>query len=129
MVEPGYRPPKSAERADVGAVPAVDGLVGIADDAEVGSLGAPRLEQMELQWVDVLELVDEEMSEPPPLHGGEVTVVAHRACALDEHVVEVDQPAFALQPLVALVDRRHDRRCQRRPAAGFVARGPRTHRG
>ena len=77
---------------------------------------------MELQWVDVLELVDEEMSEPPPLRGREVTVVAHRTCALDEHVVEVDQPAFALQPLVALVDRRHDRRCQRRAAAGFVAR-------
>ena len=78
---------------------------------------------MELQWVDVLELVDEEMSELPPLHGCEVTVVAHRVCALDEHVVEVDQRAFALQPFVALVDRRHDRRCERRAAARVVARG------
>ncbi len=56
------------------------------------------------------------------LDRGEVAVVADRASALDEHVVEVDERAFALHPLVALVDRGDDRRRQRWPAARLVAR-------
>ena len=77
---------------------------------------------MELQRVDVLELVDEQVAVLPVLDRGEVAVVADRASALDEHVVEVDERALALDPLVALVDRGDDRRRQRRPAARLVAR-------
>ena len=81
----------------------------------------PRLEQVELQRVDVLELVDEEVAVLPVLDRGEVAVVADCAGALDEHVVEVDQRALALDALVALVDRGDDCCRQWRPPAHFVA--------
>ena len=53
------------EEADVGAVPAEDALVGVAHHAEVVAVAAPTLQETELGGVDVLELVDEEVTETP----------------------------------------------------------------
>ena len=64
-VAPGWWAVKSLEPAAVGAVPPVDGLVGVADHAQVGPAAAPGLEQGLLERVDVLELVDEQVAEPP----------------------------------------------------------------
>ena len=82
------------QHADVGAVPAVDRLVGVADDAQVGAVAEPGLEQAELQRVDVLELVDEEVAEAPAL--GRRRSRGRRSMRLRrtaEQVVEVDQRA------------------------------------
>ena len=98
------------EEADVGAVPAEDALVRVADHAEVGPVAPPALQQPELGGVDVLELVDEQMAEAPALPGGELAVGLERVRAQQQQVVEVDEPAPPLLVLVALVDRRDHRR-------------------
>ncbi len=117
IVDPGNRSANCASAGRVRAVPAVDRLVGVADDAQVGASGAPGLEQVQLQGVDVLELVDEEMAELPVLHFGDARVFEHGSCAQDEHVVEVDEGSLALDPLVALVDRGNRARRERRAAS------------
>jgi hypothetical protein len=60
------------EVAGVGAVPGVDGLVRVADDAQVVRSPSQASQQVELERVDVLELVDEEVPEAPVLGGGEL---------------------------------------------------------
>lgn len=49
--------------ADIGAAPAVDGLVGIADDAEVVVARRENLRELVLRAVRVLILVDEDVAE------------------------------------------------------------------
>ena len=91
--------PAGAERLQetgIGAVPAVDRLVRVTDDEHVPAVAAPGLEELELQRVDVLELVDEEMPEPPALGGGEPGVPLQRAGAGREQIVEVDDVAPGL---------------------------------
>ena len=83
--------PEAGEVAGVGAVPGVDRLVGVADHAQVGAVAPPRLEQAELEGVDVLELVDEQVPEAPALGGAERAVVLQGVGAQDQQVVEVDQ--------------------------------------
>ena len=80
----------------IGAVPAVDRLVRVAHHAEVGPSPTPGLEEVELQRVDVLELVDEEVAEAPPLRSGEVGLVVELRGAQLEQVVEVDHATLAL---------------------------------
>ena len=123
VVEPDDLRPReplgeAGEVGGIGAVPRVDGLVGVADDAEVGSIVAPRLEQPELQGVDVLELVDEQVAEAPALGRAEPAVVLQGGGAEQQEVVEVDlvlAPLLVLVPLVQLGD---DARRQRRAATG-----------
>ena len=59
------------QRRRVGAVPAVDRLAVIADEADVGATVADGVEQRELQRVEVLRLVDEQVAEPPAHDVGE----------------------------------------------------------
>jgi hypothetical protein len=105
------------EVVGVGAVPAVDGLVGVADDAEVVAAVQPGGQQGELQRVDVLELVDVEVPEPPPLGVAERLVGAQRPDALLEQVVEVDEALVGLEVLVVAVDAGDRGRRQGRVAA------------
>jgi hypothetical protein len=80
----------------VGTVPGVDGLVGVAHDAEIGSAPEPPAQQSELERVDVLELVDEEVAEPP-VSGGRVLGVGGQVPRRQaEEVVEVDEAPLAL---------------------------------
>ena len=67
--------------------------MGVAHHEHVPPVAAPRLEQPELQRVDVLELVDEEVAEAPALGGGEAGVALDGAGARAEQVVEVDDVA------------------------------------
>ena len=106
----------------VGAGEAVDRLVGVADDAEVAAVAEPRAEQPELRGARVLELVDEEVTEPPALRGGELGVALEHVGAAGDQVVEVDQAALALLPLVVAVDRRD---LGRRPGGGATGGGDR----
>ena len=92
--------------AAVGAVPAVDGLTGIADGADVSCAAADGLraaqpfpQQVPLQPVEVLELVHEEVAMQPATSGGEVLVGSHQARAFVQQVVEVQQPAPRLGAL------------------------------
>ena len=94
----GRRPPAVdvEEEPGVGAVPAVDRLLRVADRGDVVAVAPPGLEQAELQRVHVLELVDEQVAEPPALGGRERVVVLEGAGDEREEVVEVDEAAAAL---------------------------------
>ena len=102
----GRRPPAVdvEEEAGVGAVPPVDRLLRVADRRHVVAVAPPRLEQAELQRVHVLELVDEEVAEPPALRRREGLVLLERPGDQREQVVEVDEAAATLAVLVAGVD-------------------------
>ncbi len=104
----GHQAREAAEQARVGAVPAVDGLVGIPHGTEVGAAAHQRLDQAELGRVDVLELVDREVPVAPPHALGEGGVITEQIGRADEHVVEVERPATAKGELVG-VEGRHDR--------------------
>ena len=123
--DPGAPEPvgEAREVAGVGPVPRVDGLVGVADHAEVGAVAEPAGQQLVLRGVDVLELVDEQVPEPPPLGGRELGVGRQRVGAQEEQVVEVDQAPAPLLGPVPLVQVGHGRPGDRRPAAGEFGRG------
>ena len=124
MWPPGKRAVERDQRRGVGAGEAVDRLGGIADDREVVRAAEPRAQEPQLQRGGVLELVDEEMAEPPALPGRELLVVRDRVGAAAEHVVEVDEVARALLGLVARVAAatpRPRRVGVRRPAASAAA--------
>ena len=93
-----------AEVRRVGAVPAVDRLVRVTDDAQVLPAAEPA-RQVVLERVHVLELVDEQVPEAPPLRVGERPVLVHGRRAVGQQVVEVDDPALPLLVLVLPVER------------------------
>ena len=64
-VTPGIDPFDLGHRRVVGAVPSIDRLARVADQTDVGTSASPRLEQRVLQRVEVLRLVDEEVTESP----------------------------------------------------------------
>ena len=84
------------EERGVGAVPAVDRLMRVAHDAEVGAVALRCPQQPVPQRVHVLDSSDEEVPEPPPLGGGERGVVVHGVGALGEQVVEVHEELVRL---------------------------------
>ena len=93
-----------AEQPGVGAGERVDRLVGVADHAQVGPVAEPGAHEAELRRAGVLELVDEEMAEPPPLHRRELGVGLQRVRAPPDEVVEVEEAAPPFLALVTLVD-------------------------
>jgi hypothetical protein len=102
----------------VGPVPAVDGLVGVTHDTEVVAVAEPTAEQPELQRVHVLELVDEEVAEPPALRIAERAVGLQGGGAMGQEVVEVDEALALLLLLVPGEPLRHDARRSGDPAGG-----------
>jgi hypothetical protein len=90
------------EDARVGAAPRVDGLVGVAGDAQVPAFLGQQAGELVLVPVDVLELVHEDVGEPPaPGVEGAAAVLEHPH-GLDEQVVEVERVRFLEDLLVAL---------------------------
>ena len=89
--------------ARISTVPAVDGLAWVAHREQVLAGTEPGVKQSQLRRVGVLELVDEEVLEPPVLHRGECRV---RGDVLDEaieQILEVNKPKMALFLFVARV--------------------------
>ena len=97
--------PEAADVADVGAAPAVDGLVVVADDAEVAVLLGERAEEAVLRGVRVLELVDQDVVEAATdgvLLG--LLAVFEDAEDVENEVLEVDGVRRAELLFVAAVD-------------------------
>ena len=107
----------------IGAVPAVDGLVGVADDAEVLPAVQPGVQEGELQGVDILEFVHVQVPEAPALGIGEALVAGEGLSATVQQVVEVDQVPLLLGVLVVAEDPGHDGQLQGRGAVRRL-RGP-----
>jgi hypothetical protein len=98
---------EAGEGGGVGTVPRIDGLVRVAYHAQVVAAADPRLEQAALERVDVLELVDEHVLEPPALRLRELLVLEQVTATQTEEIVEVDEAPVPLLVLVALEDRSH----------------------
>ena len=108
----------------IGTVPAVDGLIGVSHRAQIGPAAQPCGQQIELEGVHVLELVDVEVPEAPPLGIGESTISGQGVTALVQQVVEVDQVTVGLLLFVLAVDPGHGGGGQRwRPAGRLGRRG------
>src|SRR5262249_54232007 len=95
--------PEPAHDADVGAAPAVDALVVVADHAQVPRGGRERAYQPVLDLVHVLELVGEDVAEAAAdLAAGEALGVLGEAEDGEQDVVEVDGVRLAEAALVLL---------------------------
>ena len=98
----GVFAPDLVEDLDLGAAEGVDGLLGVADDEEVGAFVGETGDHLLLDVVGVLELVDEdEAAARGDGRGGEV-VVAQEVARGDEEVVEIEDAAGALGSFVCL---------------------------
>ena len=95
------------EPAAVGAVPPVDGLLRVADHAQVGPAAPPGLQEGLLERVHVLVLVDEQVAVAPADGVGVGAVPRHLGDDQGQQVVEVDHPPVPLQRLVPLVELGH----------------------
>ena len=92
-----------------GAGEGVDGLGGVADDAQVAPLPQPQLEQGLLQPVDVLVLVDDEVAVLAADRAGDLVVLAQDADHEQQDVLEVDDAALGLDLLVGRDEAGHRR--------------------
>ncbi|MFN7977839.1 MAG: hypothetical protein U0P30_06855 [Vicinamibacterales bacterium] len=103
--------------ADVGATEAIDRLLGVADDEErarpcseiqvrhVGpgvAIGRQAHQQLGLQWIGILELVDQQVAEALLEIAAHVGVVAHEIACPDQQVEEVEGAGARLPLLVDL---------------------------
>ncbi len=102
---------EAVEQRGVGPVPRVDGLARVTDDEQVAPVSEPGLEQAPLRGVHVLELVDEDVSDAPPLGRGRGSVVFEQRRAARHEIVEVEHVALASS-------RRRRRRRPRRRRGG-----------
>ena len=119
----GEVPGEVVERRRVGARERVDRLRTVTDDGQVGAVAEPRPQQPRLERRRVLELVDEEVAEPPALGGCEVGVGLDRVGAAAEEVVEVEPALPALLGLVARVQLGELRRGAGQAAFGVAGGG------
>ena len=90
-----------------GAGEGVDGLAGVAHDAEVVAAAEPQLQEPLLQRRDVLVLVDDEVPVLLPDGRGHLRVLLQDADGDQQHVLEVDDVAVGLDVLIGLEDPRH----------------------
>lgn len=87
-----------------GAGEGVDGLAGVTDDAEAVALAEPQVQQPLLERADVLVLVDDEVLVLAADLLGDVVAVLEDADRQEQHVLEVDHAAVALELFVRPVD-------------------------
>src|SRR6266508_1028637 len=95
--------PEAQEEADVGAPEAVDGLVRVADRAEVAVGRGEQPQQPVLQFVDVLVLVHRDPAPAAAVPRRQLVVAAEQGDRQRDQVVEVDQVALA-ERLVVVVE-------------------------
>ncbi len=103
----------------LGAAPAVDALVVVAHRADVSTLGCELTDELELRTIAVLELVDQQVAEPPDVAAQHLWVLAEQPQREQEEVVEVHR---SLRLQRALVDREHLGRGELGVARGVALR-------
>ena len=84
---------EAQEEADVGTPETVDGLVGVADRGQAGTVACQQAQQPVLDGVHVLVLVDGHDRPAGPVRLGQHRVGVQHPYRQREQVVEVDQPA------------------------------------
>ena len=82
----------------------VDGLAGVADDAELVAAAEPQFQQPLLQRRNVLVFVDDEVAVLLADGGGDLRVLLQDAHGDQQHVLEVDHVPVRLDVLIGLED-------------------------
>jgi hypothetical protein len=77
---------------DLGAAPAVDGLVVVADHEHLAAVAGEQAHEGVLHAVGVLELVHEQLPEALPVMRQQGLVVAQHLVRAQQDLGEVDQP-------------------------------------
>ena len=93
------------EQTRVGAVESVHRLRGVTDEEEIVAAGAQQVDECVLERIEVLGLVDEQVTEPPSDGVGELAVAAEVADGVRQDVVEVEDAASLLQRRIVGIDR------------------------
>ena len=106
LLEPDDRRPgkillEAQDVADLGAAPAVDRLVVVADAAEIAALLGQEPQPQILRDVGVLVLVDEEIAEAPLVVGEDVGIAGQEGQVVQQQVAEIDG-VHRQQPLLVL---------------------------
>ncbi len=101
-----------------GAGERVDGLVVVADDAEVVPIAQPEVEQRLLQQVHVLVLVDGEGAVLGLEGGAHVSLTLEQLDGALEQILEIEHSLGCLPPFVVAVDAVHQVERDRRLAVG-----------
>src|ERR1019366_1813118 len=91
--------------ADIGATPAVDGLVFVAHHADIAMLFGEQAHQIVLGAVGILILVDHDVAEPPVVGLAGGIVVLQQADRLQQQVVEIERVGVAQRFFVLLEER------------------------
>ena len=88
---PGCREPTSEVSHEVGIrpVPAVDGLVGVTNEGEIGVVADDGEEEVALRRVQVLRFVEAQVLVAPPDGCGEASVVVEERGRGAQEVIEV----------------------------------------
>lgn len=90
------------EQRRIGSVEPVDRLRRIAHEEEIVVAAPEELDDPVLERVEILRLVDEQVTVPPGDRLGERCVVLERVDGEREDIVEVDHPAFAFGGPIAV---------------------------
>ena len=117
-------PGEVGQEARPGPGEGVDGLRGVADDADVAAVPPPQREQRLLQRAHVLVLVDHQVPVGAADGVGDLGVVRHQRGGAQQDVLEVDPAAVALGVLVAGEDPGDRLRLERGDAAVVLGGEP-----
>ncbi len=98
---------EAANVLDLGAPPAVNGLVVIAHGGHRGLLAGEQFEPGVLQGVGILKLVHQHMAKALAIVVQQRRVVAQQLQAAQQQLTEIHQPASLAGELVALVELDH----------------------
>ena len=90
---------------DTGAAPAVYRLVIIADGERNAARAGKQPKPGVLDRVGVLELVDQQVPEAPPIVREQLGIVAPQLVGAQQELCKIDQPAAVAKLLVAPVER------------------------
>ena len=106
---------------DLGAAPAVDGLVVVADHEHVAAVAGEHAHERVLDAVGVLEFVDQDFAEALPVVREQGRVVAQQLVRAQQDLGEIDQAGAVAALLVQRVAAQHD-------VGPFVSAVRRVHR-
>ena len=97
---------KAQDVADIGAAPAVDGLVFVADDAEIGIFAGQQPQQVVLHAVGVLIFVHVNVAEALLPGGARVVETAQHLDGAQQQIVEIERAGLAQNVLVGRINAR-----------------------
>ena len=92
--------------AHIGTTPAVDGLIGITDNAEIAIACSQQLRELVLRAVRILILIDEDVLEAALILRANLFIILQQLHRNHEQIIEIHRVVFLQLLLVELIERR-----------------------